>query len=690
MSVLILSKYLFYGIESNFYLSNNWGVSMRYLIVLMIIIAHISFANGYICAVGGGAEINGGWSDKPYKWIVEKSNYGKIVILSIDDTNTWLVDYFKSFGANEVVNLNVSNKTQANDNNIYNIINSAKAIFIKGGDQYDYISYWKGTLVEIAIKNVFNNGGVVAGTSAGAMILGEYFFTARYGSTYPDECIANPFNSYANIDKNFLNFVSNTIFDTHVSERGRILRLIPFVFKIRVNFNSNVLGIGVDDQTALCIDKNGIGYVYGSGAVHFVQFDGQSTYYNSSNQYNLENIKVDMLTEGWAFNLNTRQVEIIPSSAKSVNQSNKKVNIKANCIVSGSNDFKQNYIALSKYLETNFTKIAILYNTGSNIDYLKSYLTNRNKNYEAIEIKSTSLNDITLASKLQQCDGIIFYGSSLSILYTLADTSYLLSKEVFKKFNKSTTNLLFIGNTSKMIGNSYYDNYDNSPTASLYGKMVNKKGFGIVENLSVIPRIFESRDYYENRVNALLYAIMHNNDLVGLYLDTNYCYMIKDNVVKSLNDKPIISINTKYVTYFDSSKYLFSSSVAPRQVIAATNLRFNISNIKKDYLLNDNVINIEEDMFVDKNSKIYDIDVLAYPNPFNPTINLKFIIPYDDFYHIELYDITGRKIKDITNEKFFKGVNIKSVDLSSNSSGIYVVAVKNSKLKKCIKINLQK
>lgn len=663
---------------------------MRYLVVVLLLITQITFANGYICAVGGGAELNGGWSDNPYRWIVEKSNYGKIVILSIDDTNTWLVDYFKSFGATEVVNLNVANKTQANDNNIYNTINSAKAIFIKGGDQYDYISYWKGTLVETAIKNVFNNGGVVAGTSAGAMILGEYFFTARYGSTYPDECIVNPFNSYANIDKNFLNFIPNAIFDTHVSERGRILRLIPFVFKIRVNFNTNVLGIGVDDKTALCIDKSGIGYVYGSGAVHFVQFDGQSSYYNSSNGYSIENIKVDMLTEGWAFNLNTRQVEIVPSSAKSVNQSNKKVNLKANCIVSGSNDFKQNYIALSKYLETNFTKIAILYNTGSNIDYLKSYLTNRNKNYEAIEIKSTSLNDANSVIKLQQCDGIIFYGSSLSILYALADTSYLLSKEVFKKFNKTSTNLLFIGNTSKMIGNSYYDNYDNSATASLYGKMVNKKGLDIVENLSVTPRIFESRDYYENRVNALLYSLMHNNDLVGLYLDTNYSYLIKDNIVKSLNDKTIISVNTKYVTYFDSSKYLFSSSVAPRQVIAATNLRFNISNIKKDYILNDNTINNEKDEQIENNSKSYDLDVIAYPNPLNPLINLKITVPYEDYYRIELYDILGKKIKDVANERFIKGLNYKSIDLSSNPSGIYVVVLKNSKLKKCIKINMQK
>jgi len=658
---------------------------MLRILISLVITTSLIFPRGYICAVGGGAEEIGGWSDVAYQWIVNKANKGKIVILSISDTDTWLVNYFKSFGASEVINLNISNKTQANDNNNYNIVNSANGIFIKGGDQYDYISYWKGTLLETAIKNVYKKGGVIAGTSAGAMILGEYYFTARYGSVYPDECIANPFNYYANIDKNFLNLASNTLFDTHVSERGRILRLVPFVFQVLVNKNVKILGVGIDDKTALCIDTNLVGEVYGSGAVHFVHFDNLSNYtLNSSNKYTIKDVKVDMLTQGWSYDLVNKVVVEIPNSAASVNLTQNNIIVKANCLITGSNDLKQNVKAIEMFLQNNFTKIAILYNTGSIIDYIKNYFNERTIHYEAIEVKSSTLNDVSATNKLSTCDGVILYGSTLSVIYALADTNYLLSKELFKKFNPNKLNLLFLGNTCKMIAKSYYDNYDNSATASLYGKMTNKKGLNIIENLSFVPRIFESRDYYENRVNALLYALMHNRDILGAYLDTNYIFKIDKKGIYSYNNKPLIIVDTKNVGYLDSSKHMFSSSTSPRQVIAATNLRFNISTQESDFIFQNHVIGIEN-----RGEKNTD-DFIVYPNPFNPVAKLKFNCSVDDFYMINLYDINGKKVKEIYNGKLNRGVQEIDIEMNNYSAGIYIVKIKNFVFQKSINIIYQK
>jgi len=43
-------------------------------LILVYLVINISlFAQGYICAVGGGSEDYGDWSDAPYSWVVQKS-----------------------------------------------------------------------------------------------------------------------------------------------------------------------------------------------------------------------------------------------------------------------------------------------------------------------------------------------------------------------------------------------------------------------------------------------------------------------------------------------------------------------------------------------------------------------------------------------------------------------------------------
>lgn len=60
-----------------------------------------------------------------------------------------------------------------------------------------------------------------------------------------------------------------------------------------------------------------------------------------------------------------------------------------------------------------------------------------------------------------------------------------------------------------------------------------------------------------------------------------------------------------------------------------------------------------------------------YPNPFNPETNIDYVIPKETFVNISLYDVTGRKIRELVNEKKQPGyytVKLKGKELSS---GIY-------------------
>ena len=56
----------------------------------------------------------------------------------------------------------------------------------------------------------------------------------------------------------------NTITDSHYGQRTRQGRHIAFMAKLMKDKNlTSIKGIGVDEQTAVCIDNNGKGKVFG-------------------------------------------------------------------------------------------------------------------------------------------------------------------------------------------------------------------------------------------------------------------------------------------------------------------------------------------------------------------------------------------------------------------------------------------
>jgi hypothetical protein len=60
-----------------------------------------------------------------------------------------------------------------------------------------------------------------------------------------------------------------------------------------------------------------------------------------------------------------------------------------------------------------------------------------------------------------------------------------------------------------------------------------------------------------------------------------------------------------------------------------------------------------------------------YPNPFNPKTNIKFDLPNNAFVSIKIYDILGREIKNLVNEKMSAGSHTIEFTASNFASGIY-------------------
>ncbi len=280
---------------------------MRLPFVLALLAPLLAFAQGSVMLVGGGTERYNGWSDAPYAWFVQQADSGIIINVDVGSVSSWYPAYFRWLGAHPSSHaLQIPSRTAANDSAIYRDLVSARGIFIEGGDQWDYVATWKGTLVEDAIHHVFFSGGVIGGTSAGCAILGEVVFDARYGSAYPEEAAYDPYDSHISFTDQFLRILPNVITDTHFHARGRMGRLLVFLARrIQDYQDADIVGIGVEEYTAFCIDPQRVGTVYGD-EVAVVRAHGSATLICRPNRpLTFSPVLVDQLTHGAVYDLHS-------------------------------------------------------------------------------------------------------------------------------------------------------------------------------------------------------------------------------------------------------------------------------------------------------------------------------------------------------------------------------------------------
>ena len=476
------------------------------------------FAQGYICAVGGGSEDYNNWSDAPYSWIVQKSDSGKIIIIDVVDATSWLPNYFMSFGAETAYNKTIPSIASANLQETYDELITAKAIFIRGGDQWDYNRLWKGTRVDSAINFVFNNGGVIAGTSAGAAVLGDVDFSAQSGSAYPDDALQNPFYSRMKFENNFLNLVPNVLFDTHFTERARQGRLIAMIYNQHYNSSRDLIGAGIDDRTAICISPDGIGEVMGSGAVYIFYKDAETNYSTyTSGKYTIENLKSHSLTENWKYDFANNEISFIPESAKDVDPNRVWYDTQTSFYLTGSNDITVQLNNLNTFLtENNSSIVLVVSHPGFSISIstITDYLNSNNYNNDILYLTTANLNNSADAGKINQATCFVFAGDSLDVLSYLNVPGGLVNAAFYNSLAQQVP-IFFFGNSGKIAGHKFVGNTDTDLYAGYRGKMTLNDGLFISPELIFQPLLFENSDYYENRMSSVLWGMMRNRNRVG-------------------------------------------------------------------------------------------------------------------------------------------------------------------------------
>src|SRR5437667_8841399 len=253
--------------------------------------------------MGGGTDV-----DAAFEWMCQRGGNGDFLVIRATGTDAYN-PYIQQLCPNEysVATLIIPNRTMASDPFVINTIQSAEALWIAGGDQSNYINYWKGTPVQNALNGLIARNVPIGGTSAGMNVLTQFIYSAlaSQGVT-SSQALADPFSRYITLDRDFVNIstLQGLIGDPHFVTRDRMGRDLAFMCRIYLNGWSNApRDIAIDEKTALLIDAAGNGTVVGSSTVYFMQAPGAPQVCQPNTPLTYDNISVYRINSTGTFNL---------------------------------------------------------------------------------------------------------------------------------------------------------------------------------------------------------------------------------------------------------------------------------------------------------------------------------------------------------------------------------------------------
>ena len=230
---------------------------------------------GGVVLMGGATE-----SDEAMRWFLQQATGGDVVVIRSSGSNGYNNYLYTDLGVsvNSVESIVITSNEAANDSYVIRRIREADALWIAGGNQANYVNFWKNSPIRAAINDlIMNKKAVVGGTSAGMAVLGGAYFSALNGSVTSSEALTDPYNSYMTIGYgDFINYplLKNVICDTHFNNPDRKGRLVSFMAKlVKDQIVARPLGIACEEYVAVCVDSSGVGRVFGrvGRSAYFVQ-----------------------------------------------------------------------------------------------------------------------------------------------------------------------------------------------------------------------------------------------------------------------------------------------------------------------------------------------------------------------------------------------------------------------------------
>ncbi|CAM4425211.1 cyanophycinase [Pedobacter westerhofensis] len=147
----------------------------------------------------------------------------------------------KITGIKSVTLLHTGSLAEANSERFIKPIQEATGVYFLGGRQWRIADAYLNTLTHQAFFDVLKRGGVIAGSSAGATIQGSFLW--RGDTSGADVLVGDHLQG--------LGFLKNAAIDQHLLKRNRQFDLVDFI-----RFSPKLIGIGLDEATAIVVQKD--------------------------------------------------------------------------------------------------------------------------------------------------------------------------------------------------------------------------------------------------------------------------------------------------------------------------------------------------------------------------------------------------------------------------------------------------
>ena len=215
--------------------------------------------NGMLMIVGGGGIPRG--LMRQFIEAAGGKDHAKLVFIPCAESETVgktqrMVISWKRAGVKHATYIHTKDRNQSNtDEKFHASLKDATGIWFGGGRQWNFSDSYYGTKTHQLMKDVLKRGGVVGGSSAGASIQANYLARATP--------IGNSQIMAFGYERGGLGFISGVAIDQHFSQRRRHNDMTQLV-----NTHPQLLGIGIDESTAIIVQKSKA-KVVGRGKVHF-------------------------------------------------------------------------------------------------------------------------------------------------------------------------------------------------------------------------------------------------------------------------------------------------------------------------------------------------------------------------------------------------------------------------------------
>lgn len=230
----------------------------------------------------------------------------KILVMTVatDDPEDAAERYEKVFervGFKNFETLNIADRSQSFDEALLEKIRNATGLYFTGGSQLHVTALAGGTPLHFLILDKFNQGMTIGGTSAGAMMMSSSTLLSGAADVSPRLGATEVMPGMELLDR--------SIIDTHFSQRGRHGRLLS-----TVAHNPQVLGIGIDERTAIVVEGDRF-EVIGEGAVTVICAKNSThtnlPYIKEDETIGIVGVNFHVLPKGYKYDL-TKREPIVP------------------------------------------------------------------------------------------------------------------------------------------------------------------------------------------------------------------------------------------------------------------------------------------------------------------------------------------------------------------------------------------